>query len=907
MAGQTDLATLVVKLEAETAKYQKQLDDAIGQLKKFNKDTNDTVNEIAKTLAELFALKEIGEFVANLAEADDQLGKFAQSIGVSTEALSELTYAAKASGVQDFDKDLEHLARTASEAAVGNNAASASFKSIGVSVTDANGKLKPADQLLGEIADNISQYSDGLAKTNVVQQLFGKNAAALIPLFNQGAKGIQALRDEAKELGISLGGDTVQAATEFDDSLTRLKAAGEGAGQAVLRELLPPLTDLATLLLGDLKDAGSDAGDGLQIFGTVVKGIVAISSTALEVLKDLGVAIAANFALMNQLAHLNLSGAKAVLQGFTDDISKNAEHTQALIDKLTESAEDAKKKAAEAAAGASSGGSGPGGKDLVPIDAASLDMLTKYGQSLQQNLVTLDLTAADVTKYRLEAGDLSIALKKSGDEGKAAADKILFFAEALDLRKAQDAVEKMSLSILQLGNNSAKAAAAAFDLQNKALLKTIGTNPADPYVKIVANLRALTVAQAQYNDLQVAGARSQQQYSDTQLEIERKLSNGQIDQLEAQKELDAARDTEIAQYSQIVAQIQKLADKYGSQLPKLKDDADKATQSLKDLQNNTKIKQENIQAIEQLDIQMQQLAGHTADAAIAQFDLQNKQLASNLQSAGTDAQKQTFENIRQATVYQATFNQLLSAQQDINDSLSRQLDEINRKQSAGQLTDLDAEKAANDARAQAVVQLQGIDNALTAIGQNSGIDQLQKQAAASVNATKNLNAQTDQLAKTLRTDLSDDASNAFDEFVTGAKSAGDAVYDLLTDVEKQLVSLASKQLFQSLFAAPDSSGSGGGAFGGVAGFLAGLFTSGGGKASGGDVSAGVPYTVGENGPETFVPPVDGNIKPTNWGKGVTVQNHFLISAPQGSVSRATQTQIAASAMRGLTAANLRNN
>jgi hypothetical protein len=80
------------------------------------------------------------------------------------------------------------------------------------------------------------------------------------------------------------------------------------------------------------------------------------------------------------------------------------------------------------------------------------------------------------------------------------------------------------------------------------------------------------------------------------------------------------------------------------------------------------------------------------------------------------------------------------------------------------------------------------------------------------------------------------------------------------------------------------------------------------KAGGGPVSAGTPYLIGENGPEIMVPGSDGTIIPNGgWGRSVNVVNHFHIDAPRGTVSRATQAQIAALAAASLAGASARNN
>lgn len=80
--------------------------------------------------------------------------------------------------------------------------------------------------------------------------------------------------------------------------------------------------------------------------------------------------------------------------------------------------------------------------------------------------------------------------------------------------------------------------------------------------------------------------------------------------------------------------------------------------------------------------------------------------------------------------------------------------------------------------------------------------------------------------------------------------------------------------------------------------------------SGGRGSPGKAYAIGTGAqPELFIPDTAGTFVPKNqWqGGGMTVVQNFTVQAPQGTVSRSTQQNIAASAQRGLTMASKRNN
>ena len=66
---------------------------------------------------------------------------------------------------------------------------------------------------------------------------------------NQGREAIEAVRQEARDLGISLGSQDAKAAEAFNDSIDRLKMALTGVGAVIAKVLAPVLTWLADQVL----------------------------------------------------------------------------------------------------------------------------------------------------------------------------------------------------------------------------------------------------------------------------------------------------------------------------------------------------------------------------------------------------------------------------------------------------------------------------------------------------------------------------------------------------------------------------------------------------------------------------------------------------------------------------------
>jgi hypothetical protein len=206
------------------------------------------ISGFAKTAAaSLAGALSVGMFVsagrAALNFADD-IGKMAQKVGMTTEALSKLTYAAKLSdvsmqelqiGVQQLSKNME--------------AGSEGLAALGISATDASGNLRSTAEVFADVAEAFANMEDGAGKTAIAMNIFGRSGAQLIPMLNSGRRGLNEMGDEAKRLGVVVSGDAAEAAEDFNDNLTRLQTAVNGLSQALANRLAKPLNDVLEALL----------------------------------------------------------------------------------------------------------------------------------------------------------------------------------------------------------------------------------------------------------------------------------------------------------------------------------------------------------------------------------------------------------------------------------------------------------------------------------------------------------------------------------------------------------------------------------------------------------------------------------------------------------------------------------
>lgn len=212
----------------------KKAEDRLGSLKK-----------AAISLAQVFSVGALAygltHLVDQVTETADRVAKTAQQFGVGVEALQGLEYAADLAGVgaDQLRASLSFLVRTAGDAAGGSKEAAKKFSSVGVSIKDANGNLKPTERRFREAADAIAGIQNPTKRTAAAIDLFGRDGARLIPLLKEGSKGIDKYAAELEGLGAVMTEDFTRASEEYRDNLTRAGRALFGLKVTIARAVLP--------------------------------------------------------------------------------------------------------------------------------------------------------------------------------------------------------------------------------------------------------------------------------------------------------------------------------------------------------------------------------------------------------------------------------------------------------------------------------------------------------------------------------------------------------------------------------------------------------------------------------------------------------------------------------------------
>lgn len=249
MAGNAKIGALHVSLGLNSAQFETGLKKSQSSLANFGKFAVTAFKGVA--IAATAAATAMGFAVKSAIDNADAMSKSAQKAGVTTEALSRLAYAADFSDVslESLTTGLGKLSKVMAEAAVNKTSTAAlAFKALGVSVVDANGKLRGSDVVFAEISDRFARMENGATKTALAMQIFGRAGAEMIPLLNGGSAELKRMADEADRLGITISTKTGKDAERFNDTLALIGKVLQGVVNKVMEAALPALQSLAEVL-----------------------------------------------------------------------------------------------------------------------------------------------------------------------------------------------------------------------------------------------------------------------------------------------------------------------------------------------------------------------------------------------------------------------------------------------------------------------------------------------------------------------------------------------------------------------------------------------------------------------------------------------------------------------------------
>jgi hypothetical protein len=258
--SQAQIGNLNVRLGLDTAQFSNGLKQAQSSLAGLSGSLKTLAVGAAAGAAA--ALTGLAFALSNSLKRMDDLGKAAQKVGIPVDEFSKLEYAARLSDVslESLTTTLARFSRSLSEiSAGGDNDAGAALRALGVSATDAEGKLRPTSAIIENVAAKFETMRDGANKTALAIALFGRSGAEMIPLLNGGREAIRGAGEELERFGGVVTPEAARQAEQFNDNLTRLQTAFDSLMREAIGPLLPHLVSLTEKFIELIKSGGGVA------------------------------------------------------------------------------------------------------------------------------------------------------------------------------------------------------------------------------------------------------------------------------------------------------------------------------------------------------------------------------------------------------------------------------------------------------------------------------------------------------------------------------------------------------------------------------------------------------------------------------------------------------------------------
>jgi hypothetical protein len=272
-----------------------------------------SVSSIGARIAALGAagLAPLAAAVRTFSSAGDVLDKMAARTGLSAEALSELGFAAELSGADlgTLEKGVRKMQKSILDAERGLVTTKEAMVQLGLTVDDLKG-LAPEKQFL-LIADRLSRIEDPTRRAALAMELFGRAGTGLLPLLKDGAQGIEAMREEARRLGLTVSTQTAKDAALLTDTLHTLWRVVKQGVFVIGSALAPAVVELSNavtrtvvrvsewikqnkaLVISAAKIAIGVTGVGLALVavGAVISGVGAALGTLASITAGVGTAL----------------------------------------------------------------------------------------------------------------------------------------------------------------------------------------------------------------------------------------------------------------------------------------------------------------------------------------------------------------------------------------------------------------------------------------------------------------------------------------------------------------------------------------------------------------------------------------------------------------------------------------
>ena len=183
----------------------------------------------------------------------DVIDKASKRMDISAESYQQLSYAAGLCGVEM--STMEKAAK----------------------------KLEGTDLSLDDALDQIMSLSDETERTQAAIDLFGESVAySMGPMLQEGGESFDAMKQEAKDLGLVLSNDVVAGGAEMNDSFKKVEGAVSALKSGLMAEFMPVIQKLLDWVIQHMPEIQAFVSNVISTISGLIKEFMPVIKAVFE-------------------------------------------------------------------------------------------------------------------------------------------------------------------------------------------------------------------------------------------------------------------------------------------------------------------------------------------------------------------------------------------------------------------------------------------------------------------------------------------------------------------------------------------------------------------------------------------------------------------------------------------------
>jgi len=202
------------KIKLKTVDHTKQGFDKVGK----------NLNRLKGAIAGVFAIGVIKNFAQSTLELADNIGKTADSLGLTTTFLQKYQFAAEQSGLstEEFNKSMMVFSKMVGQSSLRTNEVGRTLAMLGVKLKDVNGETRSVEDVFLDLMGKLDGVESGFKRNAILADVFGRAGLKMSVMLGEGSIAMNELAESATGI---MTDKTIRKAEAFNDSMNILTRA----------------------------------------------------------------------------------------------------------------------------------------------------------------------------------------------------------------------------------------------------------------------------------------------------------------------------------------------------------------------------------------------------------------------------------------------------------------------------------------------------------------------------------------------------------------------------------------------------------------------------------------------------------------------------------------------------------